>query len=233
MQARSRAGQGHDIAETFIDARENAQRARIATNSPVPAASIDQAIFHQMANFHGNGAADAAEFFDGVDQADLGRMAANVDDAFDATFNIDAPSVPDAPNPGRGARALGGLKAGGRVALEALGPLGTGLSVYSFATARTTEDRILTGADLGADLIGYAGPLGATFSISYGVTRAVDEGIGWASREYLGTDLSPTNLISEEMVELDQALTSLWADPSKPAYTQTLGWKIADWLESF
>jgi hypothetical protein len=90
-----------------------------------------------------------------------------------------------------------------------------------------TEDRILTGADLTADLIGYAGPLGATFSISYGVTRAVDEGIGWASREYLGTDLAPTSVMADGMVTVDQALTSLWVDPSRPAYTQTIGWKLA------
>ena len=125
------------------------------------------------------------------------------------------------------------VKAGRMVALEALGPLGTGLSVYCLATARMTEDRILTGADLTADLIGYTGPVGTSFSIGYGVTRAVDEGIGWALQKYLGTDLSPTNLISGEMLELDQALTSLWADPSKPAYAQTIGWKLAEWMDSF
>lgn len=233
MQADTAAGRGQDIAETFVDARENAQRARIATNSPVPAQSIDQAIFHQMANFHGNDRGATAEFLADADADELARYGDDLDASFDATFNIDAPSVPDVPNPGRGTRALGAVKAGGRVALEALGPLGTGLSVYSFTTANTTEDRILTGADLTADLIGYAGPVGASFSISYGVTRAVDEGIGWASREYIGTDLSPTAVISDGLVDADQALTSLWADPSKPAYTQTIGWKIADWVESF
>ncbi|CTQ34660.1 SpvB/TcaC N-terminal domain-containing protein [Jannaschia rubra] len=232
MQVDTAAGRGHDVAGTFVDARENAQRARIATNSPVPAASIDTAIYHQMANFHGNDRGATAEFLAGADPDELARYGDDLDAAFDATFSIDAPSVPDVPNPGRGARALGAVKAGGRVALEALGPLGTGMSAYSFATANTTEDRILTGADLTADLIGYAGPVGAVFSISYGVTRAVDEGIGWASREYLGSDLSPTAVISDGLVEADQALTSLWADPSKPAYTQTIGWKIADWMDS-
>ncbi len=33
------------------------------------------------------------------------------------------------------------------------------------------------------------------------------------------------------MTAIDQGLTSLWADPDRPAYTQTLGWKLAEWLD--
>lgn len=234
MQAQTRAGGAHDFGDVFVDARENFQRSLRATNSPVPPRSADIGVYHQMTQYSGITPPDeVADFMAGAADEDWAR----IESAFDTPDShswagFDAPHVPDVPNPGRGARALGALKSGGKVALEVLGPVGTGLSLYSFATARTTEDRILTGADLGADLIGYAGPVGATFSISYGVTRAVDEGIGWASKEYLGRDLAPSSVMADGMLEVDQALTSLWADPSRPAYTQTIGWKLAEFFDS-
>jgi hypothetical protein len=57
-----------------------------------------------------------------------------------------------------------------------------------------------------------------------------DKGIEWASKKAFGIDLSPSNLIAANLTATDQAVSKLWADPSKPAYTQTLGWKLADWL---
>jgi RHS repeat-associated protein len=234
MRQHRQAGGAHDFAETFENARSNYHRAITDTGSAVPTRSADIGIFHQMSNASGmNTTAETAARLpegaaDDIDRA-LARMGES--DAY-RWAGADAPRVPDVSVPSGGSRTVGALKSGGRVALQALGPLGTGLSVYAFASARTTEDRILAGADLGADLIGYAGPVGAVFSISYGVTRAVDEGIGWASKEYLGRDLSPSSVTADGMVAVDQALTSLWADPSKPAYTQTIGWKLAGFFDS-
>jgi hypothetical protein len=232
MKARTAAKQGNDLVDTAVDARNNFQRAVQATNSAVPPRSVDIAVFLQMSNMSGaQTTAEVAKELPPGAADDIDKVISQLDnsDAFHWA-GVDAPHVPDLPVPGRGAKEPGALKAGGKVALEVLGPLGTGLSVYSFATAKGTEERILTGADLAADLVGYAGPVGGSFSISYGVTRAVDEGIGWASKEYLGKDLAPTSVIAEGMVEVDQALTRLWADPSKPLYSQTIGWKIAGWL---
>ncbi|MEG5129077.1 hypothetical protein QUB63_33230 [Microcoleus sp. ARI1-B5] len=43
-------------------------------------------------------------------------------------------------------------------------------------------------------------------------------------------DYSISNGIAKKLTSTDQALTSLWADPSKPEYTQTIGRQLANWL---
>src|SRR5690606_25557781 len=139
----------------FEHARDNYHRAITDTGSTVSPRSADVAVFHQMSNASGmNTTAETAARLPSGAADDIDDVLAQLDASDSYSWaGADAPRVPDAPSPTRGARALGGLRAGGRVALEALGPLGTGMSVYAFATATTTEDRILTGADLGADLI--------------------------------------------------------------------------------
>jgi len=41
-------------------------------------------------------------------------------------------------------------------------------------------------------------------------------------------DYSISGGLAKGMTAVDQAVSPLWADPSKPAYTQTLGWKLAN-----
>jgi hypothetical protein len=114
---------------------------------------------------------------------------------------------------------------------KAATPLAVGIAVVDLATAKTAGDRLSAGGDLVAGAAMYAGPVGQVFSASYTVTGLVDKGLERASVAAFGTDMSPSELLSKAMFEADQQLSKLWADPSRPAYTQTLGWKISEWLD--
>ena len=46
-------------------------------------------------------------------------------------------------------------------------------------------------------------------------------------------DYSISGMLGEGAAALDRGVSSLWADESEPAYTQTLGWKLAEILPSW
>jgi hypothetical protein len=105
-----------------------------------------------------------------------------------------------------------GLTAGAGSALT-----GGGAGLLSGAGAATALGS--TGAVLGAGAAGY------------GAGRLLDEGVGalgrWATGDDQG-DYTISGGLASGMTALDRAATGLWADPDEPAYTQTLGWKIAE-----
>jgi hypothetical protein len=86
------------------------------------------------------------------------------------------------------------------------------------------------GALAGSAALTAAGLVAGSFGVGYLIGTGIDKGTAWLSRKAFGVDLSPSGVISSGMTAVDQFLTPLWADPKKPAYTQTLGWKMADWL---
>jgi hypothetical protein len=51
----------------------------------------------------------------------------------------------------------------------------------------------------------------------------------WITGDTKG-DYSISAGLASVMTSADQAISSQFADPSQPAYTQTLGWKLANWL---
>ncbi len=134
------------------------------------------------------------------------------------------------------------------------GALGFGQGVDQMLNAPTFGDRLTGGTDavfnaLGAFSggVGTASLLGAgTASLGpaaavagagaggYALGRLLDEGVGalgsWVTGDEQG-DYSISGGLASGMTAIDQGLTSLWADPDRPAYTQTLGWKLAEWLD--
>ncbi len=81
-----------------------------------------------------------------------------------------------------------------------------------------------------------AGTLGAAV-LAGAAGWEVGKGLDWLSNKAGQTitgndkkDYSISGGLASTMTAVDNTLTPLWADPSKPAYTQSLGWKLGDWL---
>jgi hypothetical protein len=91
---------------------------------------------------------------------------------------------------------------------------------------------LLTGAGA-ATALGSAGAVLGAGAAGYGAGRLLDEGVGalgrWATGDERG-DYTISGGLASGMTAVDRAMTSLWADPDRPAYTQTLGWKLGEWL---
>jgi RHS repeat-associated protein len=130
---------------------------------------------------------------------------------------------------------------------KALAFIGAPLAAYSFYKDLSSghfADAILgdatgfisAGLTIGALAIGSAtlatgAAVVGAFSLGYALGSALDKGVAWATKKLFGADLSPSNVLATGLSALDEALTSLWMDPSKPAYSQTIGWKIANLLD--
>jgi hypothetical protein len=68
------------------------------------------------------------------------------------------------------------------------------------------------------------------FAVGAAVGVGIQEGSAYVSKKYLGTEISPGQMIGDTLTAADKLVSKIWSDPSKPEYTQTLGWKIAGWL---
>ncbi|QWU13791.1 RHS repeat-associated core domain-containing protein [Paenibacillus sophorae] len=91
---------------------------------------------------------------------------------------------------------------------------------YAATTAKTGGERFQKSADTLAGLAGFAGPVGMAFSAGYGAGGLINDGL-----QAVGADLS------KGLSAIDNTASKLWSDPSKPAYTQTIGWKLAELFE--
>jgi hypothetical protein len=61
----------------------------------------------------------------------------------------------------------------------------------------------------------------------------IDEGFGGLLNVIAGDkkeDRTLSGYGSRAMGWLDQKISGLWRDPNKPAYTQSIGWKLSEWL---
>ena len=113
-----------------------------------------------------------------------------------------------------------GFAAGGSAGLAA--PVGTAFGAGGAAGVGTALGS--AGAVLGAGLAGW------------GAGRGLDNLVDWIGDEVSGdeqADHSISGGLADVMTSVDQIVSSLWADESKPAYTQTLGWKLAEILPSW
>jgi hypothetical protein len=105
------------------------------------------------------------------------------------------------------------------------------------AVAEMGAGEALAGA--GAEGLAALGPVGAV--IGAGIAgfeggRLLDKGVDWVGDMISGdenADHSLSGMGADAMVAADQAVSSLWADPDKPAYTQTIGWQLAEMLPSW
>ncbi|NJJ40875.1 SpvB/TcaC N-terminal domain-containing protein [Paenibacillus apii] len=91
---------------------------------------------------------------------------------------------------------------------------------YAATTAQTGSERFHKSADTVAGLAGFAGPVGMAFSAGYGAGGLINDGL-----QAVGADLS------KGLSAIDETASKLWTDPSKPAHTQTIGWKMAELFE--
>jgi hypothetical protein len=92
---------------------------------------------------------------------------------------------------------------------------------------------LLSGAGA-ATALGSAGAVLGAGAAGYGAGRLLDEGVGalgrWATGDDQG-DYTISGGIADRMTAIDQMVSGVFADPDQPAYTQTLGWKLAEWLD--
>ena len=133
------------------------------------------------------------------------------------------------------------------------GALGFGQGVDQMLNAPSFGDRLTGGTDalfsgLGAFSggVGTAGLLGlGTASLApaaavagagaggYALGRLLDQGVGAVGSAITGDDQGDYSLsggLASLMTSADQGISGLFADPDRPAYTQTLGWKLGEWL---
>jgi hypothetical protein len=143
-------------------------------------------------------------------------------DALDKEGLADAREVQKTGRLRRASSVLRRAKGAFDVAGKALGPLGTGASVYGVATASTTGEKIQAWSDLTADVAGYAGPVGTVFSTSYGLTQLADQSIGYASRKALGRDLSPSTVSGDALTAADRLVSTAISGSD----SHTLGYRL-------
>jgi len=91
---------------------------------------------------------------------------------------------------------------------------------------------LLTGAGAATALGSLGAVLGAG-AAGYGAGRLLYEGVGALGSAITGDsegDYTISGGLASGMTSVDRAVSGLFADPDRPAYTQTLGWKLGEWL---
>ncbi|MFL5698675.1 MAG: RHS repeat-associated core domain-containing protein, partial [Ktedonobacteraceae bacterium] len=79
--------------------------------------------------------------------------------------------------------------------------------------------------------LGTAGAVTGSFAAGYAVGRTIDKGVELATEKVFSKDYSPSTLLSRGLSAADRQISKWWVDPSKPAETQTLAWKLVKWLD--
>ncbi len=230
------------------DAFEHEAEARATTHTQVaapvgqsvPATAVQRGWLEDAYNFTSNTAGSMGLGTSLIMESARGTQAAGVSRAGDLL----------ARGAGSGVQSLNNLL--GPVGLVT-GALGFGQGVDQMLNAPSFGDRLTGGTDalfnaMGAFSggVGTASLLGAsTASLGpaaavagagaggYALGRLLDEGVGAIGSAVTGDtqgDYSISGGLASGMTSLDQTVSGLWADPNEPAYTQTLGWKLGEWL---
>ncbi|MEO1763518.1 MAG: DUF4157 domain-containing protein [Cyanobacteria bacterium J06629_18] len=130
---------------------------------------------------------------------------------------------------GAGLKAFGATTLGGTL-LEAAGATTLGGTLSAGATTLGPA-AALAGAGAGGYALGGLLDKGVGGLMNWtGASDAIDRSRGITRGQGETGDYSPSGMIGEGLAAADRGLSSLWADKSKPAYTQTIGWKLADLL---
>jgi hypothetical protein len=118
--------------------------------------------------------------------------------------------------PNRGDQITGGVES----LVNAAGAFSGGVGTASLLGASTAS-------------LGPAAAVAGAGAGGYALGRLLDEGVGALGQAITGDeqgDYTISGGMASGMTAMDQALTSLWADEDKPAYTQTIGWKLGELL---
>jgi Domain of unknown function (DUF4157) len=122
--------------------------------------------------------------------------------------------------------AISAISENGIGVLGEVGGLGEG------AAATMDAGAALTGAGLeGAAALGPAAAVIGSGFAGWEMGKALDSGVNKIGQAITGDDKGDYSIsggLASLMTSADQTISGLFADPSKPAYTQTLGWKLAN-----
>lgn len=122
------------------------------------------------------------------------------------------------------------LASGAGVAASATTLLANASAVVMGVSTSSVGLGTAVGGMSAAEGIAAAPHVAGAFALGAAVGVGIQEGSAYASKKYLGREISPGQIIGDTMTAADKLVSKLWSDPSKPEYTQTLGWKIAGWL---
>jgi RHS repeat-associated protein len=122
------------------------------------------------------------------------------------------------------------LSSGAGVTASGTSLLASGASLVTGVTTSSVALGTSVGALSGAQAIAAAPHVVGAFAAGAAIGVGIQEGSAYLSKKYLGTEISPGQMIGDTLTAVDRTVSGVVADPNKPAYTQTLGWKIANWL---
>lgn len=124
------------------------------------------------------------------------------------------------------------LGAASTIGAEGLGVFGTVGGLGAGAGATLPASAALTGGGLsGVAALGPAAAVLGAGVAGVGAGIGLDHASDWIGDKITGNeggDHSISGGLASGMTAADEAVSGLLADPSKPAYTQTLGWKLAE-----
>lgn len=132
---------------------------------------------------------------------------------------------------GAGTAGVAGAETAGVAGAEAAGIAGAETAGVAGAEAVGAEVAGTAVAGAGATAAGVAGAVIGSGIAGWEAGKALDKGVNWVGQKITGDDKGDYSIsggLASTMTAADNALTPLWADPSKPAYTQTLGWKLGE-----
>ena len=214
-------GPAHDHFEEQAHRAESASTER-ATVSPQPA-TLQRFSWEDAYNLYSNatgalgaGAGLVAEAVGGTGRAAGLSSALGPVGLFTGAvgFGQSVDQMLNAPN--RADQAVGGFES----LVNAAGAFSGGVGTASLL-------------GLGTASLNPAGAVAGSFAGGYAAGRLLDEGVGWLGRRITGNeneDYTLSGMLAGGMTRADRAISSLWRDESRPAYTQTIGWKLGEWL---
>ena len=236
-------GHANDALEHNAEAAASTETAGVGTTSAgssITGATVQRGFWEDAYGVANNAAGVVGTGTSFIMEAARGTQAAGVSRAGDFL----------ARGAGSGVQSLG----------NALGPLGLvtgalgfGQGVDQMLNAPSFGDRLTGGTDaLFSGLGAFSGGVGTaalaglgTASLApaaavagagaggYALGRLLDQGVGALGSAITGDDQGDYSLsggLASLMTSADQGISGLFADPDRPAYTQTLGWKLGEWL---
>lgn len=122
------------------------------------------------------------------------------------------------------------VASGAGVAASATALVARGAAVFTGVSASAVPLTASVGGMSAAEGIAAAPHVVAAFAVGAAIGVGIQEGSAALSKKYLGREISPGQMIGDNLTATDTLISKAWTDPAKPAYTQTIGWKIAGWL---
>ncbi|MFI1700711.1 SpvB/TcaC N-terminal domain-containing protein [Streptomyces bobili] len=122
------------------------------------------------------------------------------------------------------------LASGAEVAASGVSLLARGAGLITGTASGSVGLGTSVGGLTASEGIAAAPEIVGAFALGAAVGVGIQEGSASLSKRYLGREISPGQLVGASLSAQDSLVSKVWADPNKPAYTQTIGWKLAGWL---